>query len=57
MILTDFLAKHKARVIAPPPYSPDLAPYDLFLFLKLKEMDWEGRYEPIEASKRHSLRQ
>jgi hypothetical protein len=31
-----FLAKHKMAVIPHPPYCPDLAPCDLFLFPKMK---------------------
>jgi hypothetical protein len=31
-----FLAKHKMAVIPHPPYSPDLAPCDFFLFPKMK---------------------
>ena len=34
--MTEFLAKHETKVIAQPPYSPDLAPCDFFLFPKLK---------------------
>jgi hypothetical protein len=33
---TQFLAKHKIAVIPHPPYSPDLAPCDSFLFPKMK---------------------
>jgi hypothetical protein len=29
-------AKNTMAVIAHPPYSPDLAPYDFFLFIKVK---------------------
>jgi transposase len=36
-ILTQpFLAKNKIAVIPDPPYSPDLAPCDFFLFSKIK---------------------
>jgi transposase len=33
---TSVLAKNKIAVIPRPPYSPDLAPCDIFLFLKMK---------------------
>ena len=32
LIVTEFLAKHETKVIAQPPYSPDLAPFDLQYF-------------------------
>ncbi|XP_014091877.1 protein GVQW3 [Bactrocera oleae] len=52
----DFLAKHETRVIAQPPYSPDLAPFDFFLFSKLKNMLRGTRHESIEAIQSHSLK-
>ena len=36
LIATEFLAKHETKLIAQPPYSPDLAPCDFFLFPKFK---------------------
>ena len=33
-----FLAKNNIAVLEHPPYSPDLAPCDFFLFPKLKEV-------------------
>ena len=50
------LIKHETKVIALPPYSPDLAPYDLFLFPKLKYQLRGTRHESIEAIKRNSLK-
>ena len=35
-IVTAFLKKEKVTVLPHPPYSPDLAPCDFFLFPKLK---------------------
>jgi transposase len=32
----DFLAKEKVKILPHPPYSPDLAPADFFLFPRLK---------------------
>ena len=32
LIVTEFLAKHETKVIAQPPYSPDLAPCDFSCF-------------------------
>jgi len=34
----EFLAKYNIAVLDQPPYSPDLAPCDFFLFSKLKEV-------------------
>jgi transposase len=51
----DFLAKHATTVLPQPPYSPDLAPADFFLFPKLKST-LKGRcFESIEAIKTNSL--
>jgi len=35
-LVHNFLAKNKTTVVPQPPYSPDLAPADFFLFPKLK---------------------
>jgi len=32
LLIHDFLTKHETALIPKPPYSPDLAPADLFLF-------------------------
>ena len=55
LIVTEFLAKHEAKVIAQSPYSPDLAPCDFFLFPKLKYPFWGTRHESNEAMRRNSL--
>jgi len=34
--IREFLAKKNILVLPHPPYSPDVAPYDLYLFPKLK---------------------
>ena len=39
------------KIVADPPYSPDLAPCDFWLFPKLKEKFWGCRYETIEEMK------
>jgi len=36
VLIREFLTKHEADVVQRPPYSPDLAPADFFLFPKLK---------------------
>jgi transposase len=45
---TQFLEKHKMAVIPHPPYSPDLAPCDFFLFPKMKLKLKGRRFETIE---------
>ena len=57
LIVTEFLAKHKTKVIAHPPYSPDLAPCDFFLLPKLKYPLRGTRHESIEAIKINSLKE
>ena len=55
--MTEFLAKYETKVSAQPPYSPDLAPCDIFLFPKLKYPFRGTRHESIEAIKRNSLKE
>jgi histone-lysine N-methyltransferase SETMAR len=51
----DFLAKHMTTVLPQPPYSPDLAPADFFLFPKLKST-LKGRcFESTEVIKTNLL--
>ena len=39
-----FLASEKVKVLNHPPYSPDLSPYDFFLFPRLKKMLSRNKY-------------
>ena len=39
-----FLASEKVKVLNHPPYSPDLSPYDFFLFPRLKKMLSGNKY-------------
>ena len=54
-LVRDFLAKHATTVLPQPPYSPDLAPADFFLFPKLKSTLKGRRFEYIEEIKTNSL--
>ena len=45
---TDYLTKMGIKTVPQPPYSPDLAPCDFWLFPKLKEKLRGCRYETIE---------
>jgi len=49
------LAKHGTAVIPHPPYSPDLAPLDFFLFPKLKSTLKGKRFESIDEIKTNSV--
>jgi len=51
-----FLAKNKIAVIPHPPYSPDLAPCDFFLFPKLKLKLKGRRFDTIEEIQAESQR-
>ena len=44
---TDYLTKMGIRTVPQPPYTPDLAPYDFWLFPKLRGC----RYETLEEMK------
>ena len=47
ILVTDYLTKVGIKTVHPPPYCPDLAPCDFWLFLKLRGC----RYETIEEIK------
>ena len=51
-----FLAKHGTAQLQQPPYSPDLAPCDFFLFPKLKKVLKGHRFEVTEDIKRNSTK-
>ena len=50
--ILQFLAEKNIAVLEQPPYSPDLAPCDFFLFPKLKGIIKGTRFEGVEAIKR-----
>ncbi|KAG5316891.1 MOS1T transposase, partial [Acromyrmex insinuator] len=45
LLVREFLAKNNTLMMPQPPYSPDLAPCDFFLFPKLKRPMKGRRYE------------
>ena len=47
ILVTDYLTKMSIKTVLQPPYSPDLAPCDFWLFPKLRGC----RYEIIEEMK------
>ena len=53
-----FLAKNNLVVLEQPPYSQDLAPYDFFLFPKLKKEVIKGtRFQDLKAIKTTVMRE
>jgi transposase len=54
LLIRDFLAKTKLTVLPQPPYSPDLAPSDFFLFPKLKYTLKGQRFQTIQEIKENS---
>jgi len=46
-----FLTKRKINMLVHPPYSPDLAPLDFFLFPKIKSALKGTRFESADAVK------
>jgi histone-lysine N-methyltransferase SETMAR len=46
LLIRIYLAKHQTSVVPHPPYSPDLAPADFFLFPKLKTTLVKGKAIP-----------
>lgn len=57
IIVNEFLAKHSVNIIEQPPYSPDLAPCDFFLFSKLKFPLRGMRFESIDDIKTNATRE
>ena len=51
IFVSDYLTKMGFKTVRHPPYSPDLAPCDFWLFPKLKEKLRGCRYETIEEIK------
>ena len=51
ILVTDYLIKMSIKTVPHPPYCPDLAPCDFWLFSKLKEKLRDCRYETIEEMK------
>ena len=48
LLIREFLTKHETTVVPQPPYSPDLAPADFFLFPQLKSSLKGHRFQTIE---------
>jgi transposase len=52
LLIREFLAKQETIVVPQPPYFPDLAPADFFLFPKLKSTLKGRRFQTVEEIKR-----
>ncbi|KAG5310086.1 SETMR methyltransferase, partial [Acromyrmex insinuator] len=55
LVVRDHFAKNSTHIIPQPPYSPDLAPCDFWLFSKLKRPLRGHRFEPIEEIKEKTM--
>ena len=53
----EFLAKHNIPSLPQPPYSPDLAPCDFFLFPQLKKTMKARRFDYVEDVQANATRQ
>jgi len=48
LLIREFFTKHETTVVPQPPYSPDLAPAEFFLFPQLKSSLKGRRFQTIE---------
>jgi transposase len=55
LLIREFLVKQETIVVPQPPYSPDLAPADFFLFPKLKYTLKGRRFQTVEEIIENSL--
>ena len=57
LLIRSYLAKHQTSVVPHPPYSPDLAPADFFLFPKLKITLKGSRFQTTEEIQENEIRE
>jgi transposase len=55
LLIHEILRKDETTVVPHPPYSPDLAPVDFFLFPKLKSSLKGRRFQTVEEIEENSL--
>jgi len=55
-LVQQFLTKHGTAQLQQPPYSPDLAPCDFFLFQRLKKVLKGHLFETMDDIKRNSTK-
>jgi len=56
LLIHEFLTKHETTVFPQPPYSPDLAPVDFFLFPKWKSSLKGRRFQTVEEIEENLIR-
>ena len=56
-LMHNFLAKNETTVVLQPPYSPDLAPADFFLFPKLKSTLKGCRFDAFDEIQNNSTKE
>lgn len=56
-LVQQFLTKYEIILVPHPPYSPDMAPCDFFLFPKLKHTLKGHRFEGVESIKQNATRE
>ena len=56
-LVQQFLAKHRIVQVCQPPYSPDLAPCDFFLFPKVKFALKGSRFDDVDTIKMNATQQ
>jgi len=56
LLIHEFLTRHETTVVPQPPYSPDLAPADFFLFPKLKSSLKGRRFQTVEEIEENLIR-
>ena len=57
LLIRSYLAKHQTSVVHQPPYSPDLAPADFFLFLKVKTTLKGCRLQTLDKIQKNAIRE
>jgi len=57
LLTRSYLAKHQTSVVPHPPYSPDLAPADFFVFPKLKTTLKGRLFQTIEEIQENAIRE
>jgi len=57
LLIRRYPAKHQTSAVPHPPYSPDLAPAEFFLFPKLKTTLKGRRFQTIEEIKETAIRE
>jgi histone-lysine N-methyltransferase SETMAR len=57
LLIRSYLVKHQASIVPHPPYSPDLALVDIFLFPKLKTALKECRLQTIKEIQENSIKE